>query len=104
MCQKGLLLRFLLVSLLVLLALLHQDFWWWDDPTPVLGFLPIGLAYHALYSILAAVVWALAVKFAWPSEVEVWANAGAQGPTEDDTTDDDKTGDDKDDDAEGDEA
>ena len=35
---------------------LHQDFWNWKKAEPlVFGFLPIGLAYHAGYSILAAV-------------------------------------------------
>ncbi len=36
------------IGLLVLLAVLHQDFWWWDDGhTLVFGFMPVGLAYHA---------------------------------------------------------
>ena len=42
----------------------------WDDPTLVFGVLPAGLAYHVFYSIAAAAVWALAVRYAWPSEVE----------------------------------
>ena len=36
------------------------------------GFLPIGLAYHALFSVACGVVWALAVRFAWPAELEAW--------------------------------
>ncbi len=47
--------------------MLHQDFWLWNDRTLLLGFLPVGLAYHAGYSIAAAALWALAVIFAWPS-------------------------------------
>ena len=70
MCQKGPLLRFLLVSVLVLLALLHQDFWWWDDPTPVLGFLPIGLAWHILLSVLSGVAWWLVTRHCWPEDLE----------------------------------
>ena len=54
--------------LVVLLVLLHHDFWWWDDASLILGFLPIGLAYHALYCCLAAAVWSLAAKYAWPDE------------------------------------
>ena len=61
------------------LFLLHQDFWFWDDATLVFGFMPIGLAYHALYSILAALLWALAVKIAWPSRIEQWADAPEGG-------------------------
>lgn len=70
MCQKGLLLRSLLVSLLVLLAVLHQDFWWWNDPTPVLGFLPIGLAWHILLSVLSGVAWWLVTRHCWPEDLE----------------------------------
>jgi len=55
------------------LFVLHQDFWWWNDPTLLLGFLPVGLFYHSLFSIAAGLIWALAGKFAWPEEIETWA-------------------------------
>ena len=61
-------------SLVVILAVLHQDFWNWDNASLVFGFLPVGLAYHALFSVLAAIVWAMAVKFAWPTRIEAWAD------------------------------
>ena len=63
----------LLITLGILLFILHQDCWWWDDKTLIFGFLPIGLAYHALFSLLAAGLWALMVKFAWPGAWEAWA-------------------------------
>ena len=69
----------------VALAVLHQDFWFWGDRTLVLGFIPIGLAYHAAISALAGVAWALVVKFAWPAELEEWAARGPapiEGPVE----------------------
>lgn len=59
----------------VVLFVLHQDFWWWEDKTLLFGFLPIGLAWHALYSLLAAGLWLAAVKYAWPDEVEAFADA-----------------------------
>ncbi len=61
-----------LLTLLVLLVyLLHQDFWNWKRAEPlVLGFLPIGLAYHAFFSVLAAVLMAILVKFAWPTHLD----------------------------------
>jgi hypothetical protein len=61
-----------LLSLLVLLVfLLHQDYWNWKQTEPlVFGFLPVGLAYHAGYAILAAIMMALLVKFAWPTELD----------------------------------
>jgi hypothetical protein len=60
------------LSLLVLAVfLLHQDCWNWKKTEPLLfGFLPVGLAYHAGYAILAVVMMALLVKFAWPTELE----------------------------------
>lgn len=67
---------------IVFLAILHQDFWYWDDPTLVFGFLPIGLAYHALYSVVAALVWYLAIIYAWPSDAEVFAEGGREDPRE----------------------
>jgi hypothetical protein len=54
---------------LAMLAL-HQDFWLRRDATLVLGFLPIGLVYHAGYSLLAAAVMAALVRWAWPASLE----------------------------------
>lgn len=55
-------------GLIVLLAVAHQDYWWWDRIDPlVFGFVPVSLAYHAGVSIAAAILWALAVKFCWPT-------------------------------------
>ena len=55
---------------IVLLAILHQDAWWWDDRQLVCGFLPIGLAWHALVSLGAGLAWGLVVIFAWPKELD----------------------------------
>ena len=60
----------------VVLFLAHQDFWWWDNRNLVFGFLPVGLAYHAAFSLVAGLIWALACKFAWPDEIEAWASEG----------------------------
>ena len=61
--------------LVAALAVLHWDFWFWSDRTLLFGFLPIGLAYHAAFSLAAMTVWALAVRYAWPADLEEWANA-----------------------------
>ena len=66
--------------LVVLLAILHFDFWYWDDRTLVFGFLPIGLAFHAGFSVACGIVWFMAVKYAWPAEIEEWASAGDPPP------------------------
>lgn len=57
-------------GLILLLIVLHQDFWFWNDATIVCGFLPIGLAYHIGLSLAATAVWWLATKYAWPAEAE----------------------------------
>ncbi len=56
------------------MAAFHQDFWWWDTPTLVFGFMPIGLFYHAMFSIASGMLWLAAVKWAWPTEIEAWAD------------------------------
>lgn len=58
----------------VVLGLLHQDFWLWDNHDLWLGFLPSGLGYHLVFSILAALLWAGALRWAWPGEWERWAD------------------------------
>jgi len=61
----------LLTLLTAAVYVLHQDFWNWDKAEPlVFGFVPIGLAYHAAYSIAAAVLMWIFVKFAWPAHLE----------------------------------
>jgi hypothetical protein len=61
----------LLTLLIAAFYLLHQDFWNWKKIDPlVLGFLPIGLAYHVAYSIVAAIIMAVLVRCAWPKHLD----------------------------------
>ncbi len=69
-------------GLVVLLAIVHYDFWYWGDETAVFGFIPIGLFFHALISLAAGCVWAMVVAWAWPSWIEAWA-AGDVGSAAD---------------------
>ena len=63
--------KLLLLLLVLAVYVLHQDFWNWKKIEPLIfGFLPAGLAYHAGYSFLAAILMAILVKFAWPSHLE----------------------------------
>jgi hypothetical protein len=73
MTKRGL----LLAAGTVLLYLLHQDFWNWRAARPLaFGFLPVGLTYHALYT-LACMAWMAAlVKLAWPARLEQDAEDG----------------------------
>ena len=60
----------LILLIALVLTFLHQDFWNWDDPTLVLGVMPIGLFYHAVYSVVVALFWWWVVRVAWPSELD----------------------------------
>ena len=68
--------KWIIVGLVILLLILHQDNWFWTDDTKVMGFMPIGLLWHALISIGATLTWALATKIAWPFDDD--NNGGAQ--------------------------
>ncbi len=72
--------RRLIQGLFLLLFLLHHDFWAWDDRRLVMGFLPVGLFYHALFSVAAGGLWALANRYAWPHALERWANESPAKP------------------------
>ena len=53
------------------LYILHQDIWYWNVARPLIfGFLPIGLFYHAAYSVAVSVLMLLLIKYAWPSHIE----------------------------------
>jgi len=60
--------RGLAIALVVLLTVFHHDGWLWDDPTLVANFLPVGLAYHAAFSLVASVVWIAVVYLVWPAD------------------------------------
>jgi len=61
----------LLAALTLILYLLHQDFWNWRETHPlILGYLPVGLAYHAAYTAVAAAWMAILVKLAWPAHLD----------------------------------
>ena len=62
--------RILLVVAVAVLYILHQDIWFWRSSYLVFGFAPIGLFYHACFSVAAALLMWLLVTFAWPSHLE----------------------------------
>ena len=77
----------LAIAVLIVLVLRH-DYWNWDTPYPLLfGFLPVGLWWQGLVSLLAAGLMALIVRLAWPQELEDEALAAAP-PTTPTTTPD----------------
>jgi hypothetical protein len=77
--------RTLVIALIILLAILHHDWWWWDAKEPlVLGFMPVGLAWHAGISLAAGLVGLVAVKFCWPDHLDEEEEGGIAEPVEDD--------------------
>jgi uncharacterized protein DUF3311 len=69
--------RALLVLAVVALYVLHQDVWLWRTARPlVFGFLPVGLFYHACYSVAASLLMWLLVRQAWPAHLEEEAERG----------------------------
>ena len=62
--------RSLLVIAVIALYVLHQDFWFWRNAHLVFGFVPIGLFYQGCFSVAAALLMWLLVKFAWPHHLE----------------------------------
>jgi hypothetical protein len=69
----------LLTLAAVVVLVLRHDYWNWDTPHPLLfGFLPIGLWWQALVSLLACGLMWLMVTFAWPGELEDEALRGEQ--------------------------
>ncbi|QDV61388.1 DUF3311 domain-containing protein [Crateriforma conspicua] len=73
----------IITALVVLLLIIHQDNWFWDDDTLVFGFMPIGLLYHACISIAASATWFLTTKIAWPLDdaAELTGKADQDGGT-----------------------
>lgn len=60
----------LVIALLAFFAL-HQDVWFWREARPlVFGILPVGLAYHAAYTLAVSAVMAVLVRRCWPSHLE----------------------------------
>jgi hypothetical protein len=71
-----------LVALIIAAVyLLHQDFWFWHAARPlVFGFLPIGLAYHAAYTLGVSLLMLYLVQRHWPSHLE--ETSGGTGAAE----------------------
>jgi hypothetical protein len=73
--------RLSLALLVLLLYVLHQDFWNWTTAYPLIaGFLPIGLFYHACYSLAAAFLMGIFVRYDWPSHLDPGAQSAVRNP------------------------
>jgi hypothetical protein len=71
----------LLVLAVVVLYALHQDLWFWRTARPlVFGFVPVGLFYHACFSVASALLMGLLVRWAWPARLEAEIEEGHPEP------------------------
>ncbi len=61
--------RRLLYSVLIVVFLLHNDWWLWRADGFAVG-LPVGLAYHLGYCLAVVALMALLVRYAWPQGLE----------------------------------
>lgn len=61
----------------LVLVVLHHDWWFWNDGRLLFGYMPVGLAYQALISLLAAGIWAWAVFDVW---ADVFGATGDETP------------------------
>jgi len=62
--------QLVIAAMVIVLVILHQDNWMWDNDTLVAGFMPITLLYHAGISLAAGITWFTAIKIAWPTELD----------------------------------
>ncbi len=84
--------RTTLYALLLVLFLVHQDFWLWDDSTLLLGFLPLGLAYHAAFCVATSLLMYLLVLYCWPHEAEAFAEGEPNAGPDPDANPDNQAG------------
>ena len=63
--------RLAAIAIVAALYALHQDIWFWRQARPlVFGVLPIGLFYHAAFTLATAAGMWLLVRLLWPAELE----------------------------------
>jgi hypothetical protein len=68
-----------LTVLIAIFLVAHQDLWLWRAAKPLLfGFLPVGLAYHAVYTLAVSALMLLLCRWAWPAHLERDRERGAQ--------------------------
>jgi hypothetical protein len=62
--------KWIVCLLAVALFVLHQDFWNFNKAEPLFLNFPVGLWYHAAFSVACSVLMFLLVRFAWPKHLE----------------------------------
>lgn len=71
--------RWIPLLLVAAVVFLHQDTWYWRSKTLILGLLPVGLAYHIVYTLLCSMaLWTL-ILWVWPQHLDEDESAPAAG-------------------------
>jgi hypothetical protein len=61
---------FAVAAWIALLVVLHQDVWLWTNKYLLFGCVPIGLAYHAGFTVVAAITMFAFTRLIWPQHLE----------------------------------
>ena len=67
--MKKTVIRWSLRLAIIVLYLLHNDFWLWDQPTLMLE-IPVGLLYHIGFCIVTSILMMMLVKYSWPHHLD----------------------------------
>lgn len=71
--------KYVVYCIAAVVLVFHQDFWNFGKAEPLaFGFLPVGLAYHAAFSVACAGLMFLLVTFAWPQHLEEYEQLPSQ--------------------------
>jgi hypothetical protein len=62
--------RYSALAIVLSMIVLHQDWWNWRSVRPFIFGLPVGLWYHVGYTIAAAALMAILVRYFWPGDNE----------------------------------
>jgi hypothetical protein len=62
--------------IVAVLFALHQDVWYWRSARPIVfGVLPIGLFYHAAFTLVTSLALWWLVRLVWPAHLEPGSSA-----------------------------
>ena len=56
--------------LVLILLILHQDYWQWDRNEIVFGFVPYTMAYNIGISVATGLMWILVCALLWPDGLD----------------------------------
>ena len=61
-------------GLVLLLLILHQDYWQWEHNPVLFGFMPYTMAYNIGISLATGMLWIVVCFVLWPKHLERFAD------------------------------